>query len=112
MSLPALYVLVGVVAVRPGAFLGGLRALGVHDGYGGVGVLTDPLPLRRTKDREGPVPKAAQAEPAEVVVDGRPRREVARQQPPGAATPQDVEDGVEDVAQGMDTHPHGPEQFG
>ena len=56
--------------------------------------------------------KAAQAEHAEVVVDGRPRREVARQHPPGAATPQDVEDGVEDVAQGMGTHPHGPGQFG
>src|SRR5215207_4104005 len=108
MSLPALDVLVGVVAGRSGAFLGSLHALGVHDGYGGVGVLTDPLPLRRTKDREGPMPKATQAEPAEVVVDGRPRREVARQHPPGAAAPQDVEDSVEDVAQGVGTHSHGP----
>ena len=44
-------------------------------------------------------------------LDGRPRREVAGQHPPWAAAPQDVEDGVEDVAQGVGTHPHGLGQF-
>src|ERR687893_3099521 len=101
MPLPALDVLLGIVAVESGTFLGGLHALGVHDGYRGIRVLADSLPLRRTKHSEGAVPKAAQAEPTEVVVDGGPGREVAGQHSPGAAAPQDEEDGVEDVSQGV-----------
>ncbi len=40
------------------------------------------------------------------MVDGLPRREVVRQQPPGAAAADDVEDGVQDFAGGV--HPGTP----
>src|SRR3712207_3594657 len=53
-----------------------------------------------------PLPGAVQAPGAEVMVDGLPRREVMRQQPPGAAAADDVEDGVQDFAGGV--HPGTP----
>ncbi len=40
------------------------------------------------------------------MVDGLPRREVVRQQPPGAAAADDVEHGVQDFAGGV--HPGTP----
>ena len=49
-----------------------------------------------------PLPRSVQTPESEVVVDGLPRWEVVGQQSPGAAAPQDVEDGVEDLAQAME----------
>jgi hypothetical protein len=37
------------------------------------------------------------------MVDGLPRREVMGQEAPGATTTEDVEDGIENLAQGMDS---------
>ena len=76
MALTALYVLVGIVAIRQAALLGSLYALGVHNGRGGVGVLADPLPLNRTEDRKDALPQPPQTELSEMIVDGGPWREV------------------------------------
>ena len=46
----------------------------------------------------------------EVMVDGRPSGEVVREQAPLAAAPQEVEDGVEDLARAMD--PRSPMSLG
>ncbi len=48
-----------------------------------------------------PLPYPIQAPGAEVVVDGLPGWEVVRQQAPGAAATDYVEDGVKDLPQGM-----------
>ena len=51
------------------------------------------------------MPQPVEAESSEMVVDGGPRREVAREQAPRAAASQDVEHGVEDVAQTVEAWP-------
>jgi hypothetical protein len=50
-------------------------------------------------------PVAVEAKLPEVVEDRRPRREVGGQIAPGAAGAQDVEDSVEDAAQGVSARP-------
>jgi hypothetical protein len=44
-----------------------------------------------------PLPEALHTPQTKVMVDRFPRRQIMRQQPPGAATAQDIEDGIEDV---------------
>jgi hypothetical protein len=90
-----------VIALDRGGFLHGLDALGVHRGRGGFRVATRPLPFCRVQASEDKMPQPIEAESPEMVVDGGPRREVAREQAPRAAAPQDVEYCVEDVTQAM-----------
>jgi|SRR5438874_8162618 len=45
------------------------------------------------------LPGAIQTPQAEIVIGSLPGCELVRQQPPGAATPNDVEDGVQNLAQ-------------
>src|SRR5437764_8906757 len=47
-------------------------------------------------------PSAVQSPESKIMVGGLPRWELVRQQPPRAATPQHVEDGVQDLAQRME----------
>ena len=54
-----------------------------------------------TQDVVETLPRAVQTPEAKVVVGGLPRWELVRQQPPRAATSNDVEDGVQDLAQRM-----------
>ena len=65
--------------------------------------------LSSSRRRAGPpvneAPRSAEAEFSEVKADGRPRREIVGHEPPWAAALQDVEDSVEDVAQGVSTQP-------
>ena len=65
------------------------------------GLHADPRPLAQGSAH--PLPGAIQAPEAEVVVDGLPKREVVGQESPGAAAFDDVEDGVEYLAQAMET---------
>ena len=51
------------------------------------------------------LPRAVVAPGAERVVDRPPGRQIARQQPPGAAAPDQVEDGIEDYAVAVDPRP-------
>ena len=48
------------------------------------------------------LPGAIDAPEPKVMIDGLPRRKVVGQKTPGATAAEDVEDGVEDLAQGMD----------
>jgi hypothetical protein len=64
------------------------------------------LARRFTQGSEDEVPQPIQAESSEVVVDCLPRREVAGQKPPGTSAANHVEDGVEDLAQAMDSWPY------
>ena len=101
MPLPALDVLVSVIAARVGRFFDALDTLGVYDGCRRLGILAYSLPLGRTQGFEDKEPQSTQSEPSEVIVNGRPRREVMGQKPPMTATFQDIEDGVENIAQGV-----------
>jgi hypothetical protein len=52
------------------------------------------------------MPHPTQPELAEVVENRLPGWKVTRHEPPGTAAFQDVKDGIEYVAQGMDPHLH------
>src|SRR5215211_4139810 len=101
MSLAPFDVLVSIIAARVRRFFDGLDTLGVHNGRCWLGILAYSLPLGRTHGFEDKGPQSGQSEPSEVVVNGRPRRKVMGQKPPMAATSQNVEDGVENIAQGV-----------
>ncbi len=101
MPLTPFDILVGVVATWVGRFFDGLDTLGIDYGRRRLGILARPLPLGRMQGFEDEGPQAAQSESPEMVVNGRPRREIVGQKPPMAATFRDVEDGVKDIAQGV-----------
>src|SRR5215210_766603 len=103
MPLAPFDVLVGVVAVRSGPLLGGLDALGIHYCRRCIGVPAYSVPLSATQGPVNEAPRSAKAQFPEVIVDGRPWREVVGQKPPMAATFEYVEDGVENIAQGVGT---------
>jgi hypothetical protein len=54
-----------------------------------------------------PLPSAVNAPEAEIVVDSLPRWEVMWEQAPGAAATHHVEDGIEDLTQGVDPRASG-----
>ena len=56
------------------------------------------------------LPRAIQPPQTKVVIHGLPGRELVREQPPGAATPHHVEDGIQDFADWME--PGSAERFG
>jgi hypothetical protein len=70
-----------------------------------VSVETAPNPL--TQRGVHPLPGAIQAELPEAVVDAAPGREVVGEQAPRTAAPYDIEDGVNDLAQGVETRTSG-----
>lgn len=57
-----------------------------------------------------PLPSALTPPGSEVMVDGLPGRKVVRQQAPGTSTTHEVEDGLEDLAQGV--YPGAPGALG
>jgi hypothetical protein len=97
--LPPLDTLVGIVAADAGGLLDSLNALCVHDRRRRLWMLAHALSLRRPECREGTVPHAAEAEAAEVVVDGLPGREITGKIAPRAPRTQEIEDGFEDPAE-------------
>ncbi len=66
-------------------------------------VIKRPRPSlgRHWRKEEGPRPP--EAHPPKMIEDRRPGWEIARQVPPGTASAQDVENGIQDGAQGMGT---------
>jgi hypothetical protein len=85
VALPALNAFVRVVAADAGGFLDRLHTLAVHDGRTWVGVATDSLPRGAMQGRVQQTPDTMEAEPAELVEDRLPGREVGGQVAPGAA---------------------------
>src|SRR5215210_3615194 len=103
MALAPFHLLAGVVAALLAAHPGGLDALAVHDPGARLRVPSEPDSSPPTQGRVQPLPRPVDAPGSEVVVvDGLPRREVVREQAPGAAAAHHVEDGVEDLAQRME----------
>jgi len=102
VALSALDLLAPVVASFLAAYAGGLHRLAIHAARTGPGIAseTDPKPL--SEGGVDPLPRPIDAPEAEVMVDGLPRRKVVGKKPPGAATTDDVEDGIEDLAGGVD----------
>jgi hypothetical protein len=74
-------------------------ALAVDDAGARLGLPAGLGARRQGQHHPDPMPHAVLAEAAEVAVDRAPGRERPRQHPPRAAGAQQVEDGVEDVAQ-------------
>src|SRR3712207_5909067 len=102
MALPPFDLLGTVVATLFSAHARGLDRLGIHDGRAGLRVPLEAYPRALAQGRVHPLPRPVQTPEPKVVVDGFPRREVVRLESPGAAALYDVEDGVEDLAQGID----------
>jgi hypothetical protein len=110
VALSALHLLGSVVTTLVPTHSGGLDRLAIHYGRAGLRVSVEADSHTLAQGGMHPLPGAVQTPGAEVVVDGLPRREVVWQQSPGAAALQDVEDGVEDLAQ--DIYPRTATGFG
>lgn len=76
-----------------------LHALAIHDRRAWVGMAAHTFAFGAMHSRVEQMPCASQTETPEVIEDRLPRREVARQVAPGAATAYDIEDGVENAPQ-------------
>src|SRR5215212_2973991 len=107
MPLPPLHLLAGVEAPFLTAYSGGLDALAVHDPGTRLWISSESNPRLSAKGLVQSLPGAVDAPGPEVVVDGPPRREVVGQQSPSTAAARYVEDGVEDLAQGVEARATG-----
>src|SRR5215203_954983 len=92
MALSSFHLLGRVEASLVASYASGPDRLGVHYRRAGVGVPAEPRPQTLAQLRVQTLPGAVDAPPPKPVVDGLPRRELARQQTPGATALQDVED--------------------
>lgn len=99
MPLSSLHTFVRIVAADAGRRLNGLRILAVYDRSIRVRVATDVLTLGAMQCGIEPAPGTIEAKASEMLVDCLPRTEVGGHVAPGAASAQDVKDGVEDAAQ-------------
>jgi hypothetical protein len=103
LALATVYLLAAVVATVLAAHPGSLGRLGVHHTGGGVGIAPELGPQAPADHVVQLLPGAIQPPLSEVVKDGLERRKLAREHPPLAAGLQQVEDGVEDLAVGMNS---------
>jgi len=72
--------------------------LAIDDASARLGITPDGRAELLAQDGVQVLPGAVQTPQTEVVVGGLPRRELMREQSPGTATPNDVEDSVQDFA--------------
>src|SRR5919106_3613284 len=107
MSLPTANLLSAIVTPLFPAHSSRFYRLAIH--YPGAGLRIPPQANPQTlSDRPvDPLPGVVYSPNSEVVKDGLPWWEVVGKQAPGTATPQDVEDGVEDLARTMDLRSSG-----
>src|SRR5919112_5185596 len=110
MALSSFDLLGPVVAALLAAHACCLDRLAVNYRCTGLRVPLEAHPNALAQGRVHPFPGAIYAPSPEVTVDGLPGREVVRQQAPGTAAMHDVEDGVDDLAEGV--HPGSPGSFG
>src|SRR5215212_3615947 len=101
MAFPTLDLLGPVVAALVSSNPGCLDRLAIYDTRARLRVPLYAHPHSIAQGGVHPFPCSIQAPQAEVVVAGLPGREVVRQESPGAAAPHNVEDGVEDLTQGV-----------
>src|ERR687889_536271 len=106
MPLPTANLLSAIVTPLFPAHSSRFYRLAIH--YPGAGLRIPPQANPQTlSDRPvDPLPGVVYSPNSEVVKDRLPWWEVVGKQAPGAATPQDVEDGVYDLAVTMDPRDH------
>jgi hypothetical protein len=109
VALAAIHAL-GTIIATHATDTGRPHRLAIDNACARVGVAPDAGAELLTEDSVDVFPCAIHAPQREVVVGGLPGRKLMRQQPPGTATPNDVEDGVQDLSDRM--QPRSPEGLG
>jgi hypothetical protein len=92
-----------IVALVGARFLGDADTLAAHDRRRSLRIPALLLPGGPAQSYEDALPEAFQTPSPKPVIHGSPRRKVVGQEPPGVATSDDVEDGVENLLDGMFT---------
>src|SRR5918998_728810 len=100
VALSALYLLTAIVSSHS-SHTGGLHRLAIHYASAGLRFSFHADTKAFAQGGMQPFPGTVAAPSSEVMVDSLPGREVVRQQAPGTATTEQVEDGVKDLTQGM-----------
>src|SRR5215210_4992807 len=103
MALSAFHLLSSVVTSPIPSHTGALDRLAIHHACARLRVPLQADPQTLAQGGVHPLPGAVEPPRSEIMVNGLPGWEVVGQQSPGTATTQDVENGVEDLAQGV--HP-------
>jgi len=91
----------GAVVATNAADAGRANRLAIDDACTRLRVAPDSRAELLAQDSVEVLPGAVQPPQAEIVIDGWPGRELVWQQPPSAATSNNVEDGVQDLAEGV-----------
>src|SRR3712207_2956449 len=102
MAPSALYLLAAIVSPLS-SHTGSLDRLAVHYACAGLRISLEVYSQTLAQLRVQILPGTVDTPSSEVVVNGLPGRKLMRQQAPSTATADHVEDGVEDLAQGV--HP-------
>lgn len=87
----------GTVVAADSANAGRANRLAIDDGSTRLRVAADTDAELLTQDTVEVLPGAVQAPKTEVVIGGLPSWELVRKQPPGTAAPHNVEDGIQDL---------------
>src|SRR5215212_11888159 len=101
MALSAFDLLGSVVTTLYSAYAGRFDRLTVDDASTGLGVSLQAHPHPLAQGGVHPLPGSIQTPGAEVVVDALPGWVLVREQSPGTAAADEVENGVEDLAGAM-----------
>jgi hypothetical protein len=107
VAFSVLDMLATIIASLLSSHAGALDRLRIDNTRRGLRITPKTDPQALADDCVEPLPGAIDAPEAKVMVVGLPRQEVVRQQVPGAAAAENLEDGVEDLAQRMDSRPGG-----
>lgn len=86
---------------------GSLHRLGIHYARTRLRISPEAYSQTMAQGSVQPLPSTVDAPNSEVVMDSLPGRKLVRQQAPGTSATDDVEDGVEDLAQGVTPGPPG-----
>ena len=103
MTFSSLYLLTAIIAALFSTYPRTLYRLRIDYPGAGLRVSLEAHPYSIAQGCVHPLPRSVQAELSEVMIDAAPRREIVGKQAPGAAAPHDIEDGVKDLAQRIET---------
>ncbi len=107
MSLSALHLLAAVVSSLLSSHARAPERPVIHHAGARTRIPSDAHAQTLAQGGVQPLPGTVEAPGPEVVVDGLPGRKLVGQQAPGTSATQHVEDGVEDLPQGMDSRAAG-----
>src|SRR5215203_5418549 len=110
MALASFDLLATIVTALFSAYSGSLYRLAIHNARTRLRVPPQSDPQAFSDSPVDSLPGTIDAPFSEVVVDGGPLREVVGKQAPLATALQEIEDGIEDLAEAVD--PRSPKVFG